>query len=454
MNIEKDVIGTSFLCDTLGRVTKFLRDDIGLSGRLKPGQPFTLALETESMSKGFKFFNEVKTQGTAFDWELCAVVDNQIQILYFAGYAGSAWVFIVGSKTRGGVIEFCDELMVINNEQATAVRTLMKEQISGTKDQTEQEKKYYEELTRLNNELESIQRQLEKKNIALGRANTQLEEQKKELERLNSELSATIDELERTRDELVQSEKMASLGRLVSGFAHEINTPIGIAVTASSSLSDAQQSIMGMLSQEEVDEDDLVSNLETIRDASELTLANLRRAAELLISFKRTSIDQTAETPRLFGVYEVIHDVVVSLNNKFKQTQIEIKITCPSDLSIYGYPGSISQILTNFMMNSLIYGFEDGSLPGEIVMSAGQENDNLCLEYADSGKGMDEETLKNLFEPFFTTRRARGGTGLGMYICYNIITSRLKGTIECESEPGQGTRFHIRFPVEKLGGER
>lgn len=448
--LDGNAIGVCFLCDMHGRLTEVLRDDIGLSDRLKAGQPFAFAFQTDNVQKSLSFFSEIKTNGTAFDWELCANLREGCEVLHFSGYAGGDDIFIVGARTRSGVLEFCDELMKINNEQANTVRMLMKEQITASQGQTEKEKKYYNELTRLNSELESTQRQLEKKNLELENANQQLETQKTELERLNSELSATIGELERTRDELVQSEKMASLGRLVSGFAHEINTPIGISVTASSSLYEAQQSITRMLSQEEVDEDDLVSNLETIRDASELTLSNLRRAADLVSSFKRTSIDQTAETPRLFGVQEVIQDLIISLNNKFRHTQIRITEECPDTLSIYSYPGAISQILTNFMMNSLIYGFDDGTLAGDIRIRAWQEENILHLSYSDTGKGMDEETVAKLFEPFFTTRRARGGTGLGLYICYNIVTSTLKGNIECESEPGKGTRFDITFPIEKL----
>ncbi len=448
--LEENISGVSLLCDMHGRLIEFLRDDIGLAGRLRPGQPFSMVFDTESIQKGFRFFSEVKSKGTAFDWELCVVVGGRCEVLHFAGYAGTGNIFIVGAKTRAGVLRFCDELMQINNDQANSVRSLMKEQISASREHSEREKQYYEELTRLNNELESTQRQLEKKNIELGRANDILERQKKELERLNGDLSETIAELERTRDQLIQSEKMASLGRLVSGFAHEINTPIGIAITASSSLYDAQQDINRMLSHEEVDEEELISNLETVREASELTLSNLRRAADLVSSFKRTSIDQTAETPRLFGICEVIHDVILSLGNKFKPTRIEIGADCPDEVNIFGYPGSVSQILTNFMMNSLIYAFEDGTLPGQIFIHARSENHRVFLDYEDTGKGMDETVLKNLFEPFFTTRRARGGTGLGMYICYNIVKDRLKGTIDCESSPGQGTRFHITFPFEKL----
>lgn len=435
-NYEEHAVGISFLCDMHGRISEFLHDDIGIRERLKPGQPFILCFDTENVQKAMKFFSEIKQKGTAFDWELCVSLNKRYEVLHFAGYAGTGNIFVVGARPRSGLICFCDELMKINNEQANAVRALMKEQIIASRDQTEKEKKYYEELTRLNNELESIQRQLEKKNA--------------ELERLNRELSLTIEELGRTREELIRSEKMASLGRLVSGFAHEINTPVGIAITASSSLYDAQQNIAQMLSREEVNEEELIEHLETIREASQLTLVNLRRAGDLVGSFKRTSIDQTAENPRLFGIYEAIDDVRLSLGNKFKRTDISVRIDCPRELSIFGYPGALSQILTNLMMNSLIHAFEDGKLPGQINIRAELKDNILHLEYADTGRGMDEEAVKKLFEPFFTTRRARGGTGLGMYICYNIVVSRLRGVIECESKPGEGTRFRIAFPVEKI----
>jgi signal transduction histidine kinase len=412
-----------------GRLIRLLRDDLDLSEKLKIGQPFTMVFETENIRKAFQFLAEVKSKGTAFDWELCVNLDKGCEVLHFAGYSQSEHIFVVGSRTRSGVIFFCDELMKISNEQAADVRMLMKEQIMSSRENSEKEKNYYEELTRLNNELEIAQRQLEKKNIELENAYRKLEE---------------------AQNHLIQSEKMASLGRLVSGFAHEINTPIGIAVTASSTLNDAQQNIRQMLSQEEVDEDELLSHLETIRETADLTLLNLKRAAELVSSFKRTSVDQSAETPRLFDMSEVIHDVILSLHSKFRTTKITFSTECSKPLNIFGYPGAVSQILANFMINSLIYGFDDGRLPGQISITASRKKDTICLDYEDNGQGMEPAIVAKIFEPFFTTRRARGGTGLGLYICYNIVTDRLKGTIDCESQIGRGTTFHICFPLEKF----
>ncbi len=119
-------------------------------------------------------------------------------------------------------------------------------------------------------------------------------------------------------------------------------------------------------------------------------------------------------------------------------------------MNIYGYPGIVSQLLNNLLMNSLIHGFDDGTQPGKIIINVQPENNTILITYKDTGKGMDNATAEKLFEPFYTTKRARGGTGLGMYICYNLVTTRLNGTISCESTPGDGSVFNIKFPIETL----
>jgi len=254
--------------------------------------------------------------------------------------------------------------------------------------------------------------------------------------------------LHRLHHELVQSEKMASLGRLVAGFAHEINTPIGVAVSAASTLQDNADAITQLLEHEEVDEDDLVSVLESIKEAANLTLSNLRRASNLVRSFKRTAIDQTQDEIRRFEVGATIFDVITMLHNQFKQTGIKIQVECPDDLSIDSVPGTLEQILTNLMMNSLIHGFEEGQKAGRILITATLTGENLHLEYSDTGKGIAPENLEKIFEPFFTTHRAHGGTGLGLYICYNLVTTQLHGHITCESSPGKGVLFVIDYPVQ------
>jgi predicted ATPase/signal transduction histidine kinase/tRNA A-37 threonylcarbamoyl transferase component Bud32 len=265
-----------------------------------------------------------------------------------------------------------------------------------------------------------------------------------------AELNAKVEELTQTRHELVQSEKMASLGRMVAGFAHEINTPIGVAVGASSTLQGYTGDINRLLEQEEVDEEELVSILESIEEASELTLSNLKRAANLINSFKRTAVDQSSETMRIFSVPELIQDIINNLQGKLKHTSIKIQVDCPQELKIYSLPGALEQILTNFIINSLYHGFEGGQLGGEINIQANEQDTHFYLTYTDTGKGITPEIKEKIFEPFFTTQRAHGGSGLGLYICYNIITSQLHGHITCDSEPGQGVKFTVDYPLHPL----
>lgn len=312
-----------------------------------------------------------------------------------------------------------------------------------------------DELGLLAASFNSMVRQLRESFAALAIKNQEINKLNENLEarviRRTAELNAKIEELVQTRNELLQSEKMASLGRLVAGFAHEINTPIGVAVGAASTLLEVARTVVKLIEQEEVDAEELISALESVEEAAELTLSNLRRAIRLVGSFKRTAVDQSSEVARLFSICETIEDVNNSLHNKFKKSAIKISINCPDSLVLFGVPGVLDQILTNLMMNSFIHGFDEGALGGSITMSAQLQGSNLHLEYADTGKGMDQETAEKIFEPFFTTRRGRGGSGLGMYICYNLVTSQLHGTISCVSAPREGTRFLIDYPIQTSG---
>jgi PAS domain S-box-containing protein len=258
------------------------------------------------------------------------------------------------------------------------------------------------------------------------------------------ELHSKVVELEQARDHLVANEKMASLGRLVAGFAHEINTPIGIAVGAASQLQDAANEIKQMLAFEEVDEDELEEVLGIIAEGTGLTLTNLRRAADLVQRFKRSSVDRTSEELRHFCVRELIEDVLVSLHNTLKKTKVKVTVECPKELRIISVPGLIEQVLVNLIQNSLIHGFDNGALRGEIHIFC-RSQDTFHMEYQDNGKGMSSETLEHLFEPFYTTKRG-SGSGLGMYISYNLV-QRHHGILYCESELGQGVWFALNLPL-------
>lgn len=301
------------------------------------------------------------------------------------------------------------------------------------------------ELERLNTDLQQANQAAKAANQALNQTLATLDA--KVIER-TAQLNAKVEELTQTRHELLQSEKMASLGRLVAGFAHELNTPIGVAVSGASLLQEKTHLVNKLIEQEEVDEDELISALDGINQMAELTLSNLRRASGLVGSFKRTAIDQSSDDIRQFQVKRAIEDVINTLHNQFKKTAIDIQVDCPNDLAIYSFPGALDQILTNLMMNSLIHGFEDGKKAGHIRIEVQWLENQLHLIYSDTGKGIPPENLSNIFEPFFTTHRAHGGSGLGLYICYNLITNQFNGQMTCESTVDQGTTFHIDFPIE------
>jgi signal transduction histidine kinase len=438
--LKAKVTGVSLLCDMHGTVLQLLCDEIGLADKFLLGQRFATAFDLASMEKVTNFLAELKLRGVTLDWALCLMIAERPLLLHFSGGVNGDTLFIMGTRTPGTSNDFFEELMKINNEQANKLREVIKQVQTSRQLVENRDSQVYEELMQVNNELANTKRELTKKNF-------QLDQQRKQLEHLNQELSSTIAGLHHTRDELTQSEKMASLGRLVSGFAHELNTPIGIAVGSASALQEQAHKVKWLLEQEEVNVDDLISSINSIDQGFDLTLSNLERAGNLINSFKRTAIDQTVSEATFFNVSEVIQDTLNTLRNQFKKTAINLHVSCPNDLTVVSFAGALEQILTNLLMNSLIHGFDEGKQAGEIHMQVELQGDRLQLCYTDNGRGIAAEHLEKIFEPFFTTHRSHGGTGLGAYICYNLITVQLKGSIHCESTLGNGVTFHINYPV-------
>lgn len=260
--------------------------------------------------------------------------------------------------------------------------------------------------------------------------------------------------LDAVRGDLIESEKMASLGRMVAGFAHELNTPIGVALGAASQSQDLVVELGRLIDQPEVSEEDLRQRLQMLDEGAGLMLGNLHRAAGMVQSFKRTAVDQSSEAEREFDLGEVIDDVLKTLKNLFKNTQIGIAVDCPPDLQLFGLAGALQQLLTNLLQNSHPHAFFNGSAAGTILIRCVPvEQGRVRIEFSDDGAGMDAATLNRVFEPFFTTRRGSGGSGLGLYIAYNMTTQGLGGSIACSSQPGQGTKFVIEFPRRSAARE-
>jgi signal transduction histidine kinase len=277
-----------------------------------------------------------------------------------------------------------------------------------------------------------------------------LEDERDQRKQTADELAFKVDELSRARDHLVQTEKHASLGRMVAGFAHEINTPVGIALSAISQNEETIKQIRSMLAQEEVSEEDFIAHLDTLDQADKLSVSNLKRAAQLVRSFKRTSVDQSSDQARKFNMLELIQDVLATAHSEFKRTKIKVNVDCSPDIVITGVPGLLEQLFTNLLFNSLQHAFDHGKMAGQInIAVALQGKDSIALHYTDDGAGMSAEVIDKACEPFFTTARGTGGTGLGLYVCYNIVTAQLAGTIVIKSTLGQGSSFDILFPIKK-----
>lgn len=254
-------------------------------------------------------------------------------------------------------------------------------------------------------------------------------------------------ELQATMKELLDRERLASLGSLVAGIAHEINTPIGVAVTAGSYMEKVNDLTFKKLHEGKLFKKDLVDYMKNMEESSEIINTNLLRASELIRSFKEISVNQSIETLTEFMVQDYIKDVMLALKHEYKNTLHEFIVDCDAALEIRSYPGAFSQILTNLIMNSLTHGF-DGVEKGHMKISAMKVDATLILEYEDDGVGISKDNLTRIFDPFFTTNRKKGGSGLGLNIVYNIVTGKLDGKISCESQLDVGTKFIIRIPLE------
>jgi signal transduction histidine kinase len=192
-------------------------------------------------------------------------------------------------------------------------------------------------------------------------------------------------------------------------------------------------------------EDSLEAFFDIVDQSLRIMTTNTQRAAALVRSFKQVAVDQSSDDIRGFNLGTYLNEVLLSLQPKLKGRPIEVAIDCPRDLLLESFPGAVSQIVTNMVVNSLMHGFERDQ-PGHITIHAAPDGDDVVFEYGDDGAGMDAGTLAKLFDPFFTTKRGSGGSGLGGHILYNLATGVLGGTLRVESSPGEGLRYHLRFP--------
>jgi len=292
---------------------------------------------------------------------------------------------------------------------------------------------------------------LEESRAEITRLNEGLElrvaERTQELSEVNKTLANTIDDLKQTQQSLIQAEKLAGLGSLVAGVAHELNTPLGNALTMATTLDDRTRDFM-VEAEKGMKRSTLDNYIELVRSSSPLITRNLLRASELITSFKHVAVDQASSQRRSFDLKDCVDEIVLTLQPQFKRTTHHIETDVPAGIEFDSYPGPLGQVITNLTLNALIHGFVD--IPEGIVniKAVNLDPEKIIFTVSDNGRGISEKNLPKIFDPFFTTRLGEGGSGLGLNIVYSIVTGILGGSIEVKSKVEHGTTFSLVIPIK------
>ena len=266
------------------------------------------------------------------------------------------------------------------------------------------------------------------------------------IEQQNSQLEMTMVQLKDTQKELVQKEKMASLGNLMAGVAHEINTPLGVCVTGITNLSHIHKEIEVLFQKDQLNAQGLTNFLEDVGDNCKIIESNCLRAAELINSFKKMAVDQSSSDVRSLDVRQYIVEVLHSLKPMFKALPHEVNIECEGIVVIDSVAGALAQVFTNLIQNTLTHAFQ-ANKKGNITISIRKVGEEAEIIYRDDGLGMNKEQLKHLFEPFYTTKRNQGGSGLGAHLIYNLVTTTLQGKVSVKSKVNQGVVYTLLLPL-------
>jgi len=297
--------------------------------------------------------------------------------------------------------------------------------------------KLYTSFNSLFNSIESHQNELEKLTLDLeNRVVVRTEE-----------LTESLETLKKAQTQLVESEKMASLGSLVSGVAHEVNTPLGNAVTGSTIIKQESKELLESMKNGTMKKSTLEESLNHINETARLLFKSVNSAASLIRSFKKISVDQSIEEKRNFDIVEYTHEVVKTFSNQLKRGPISVVVDAPKTLLVNSYPGAFAQLLNNFIQNAIVHAFEVKKEDAQIIIEMRVRKKELEFIFKDNGCGMNDNMKHKAFDPFVTTKRNAGGTGLGLNIAYNIVTQKLKGTLLLETEVGKGTSFIVHIPV-------
>ena len=278
------------------------------------------------------------------------------------------------------------------------------------------------------------------------RAEAALQASERELRGARDAAEAALRHLQETQNFLIEAEKLAALGRLVAGVAHEINSPVGTSLTVASSLERKTAVIADELAHGSLKRSALNEFLENSHAASSQLVANLNHAAEMIQSFKQVATDRNYSNQRVFDLGDLTEQVIRSLRPGLTDQRVALRVDCQSGLTMNSYPGPYGQVLTNLFLNSVTHAFADGTQGTVSVKVRAAGDENVEIVFSDTGCGMSRDVRRKAFDPFFTTRRDHGCIGLGLHIVHTIVTSGLGGRVNLESEPGAGTEIRIMLP--------
>jgi ligand-binding sensor domain-containing protein/signal transduction histidine kinase len=277
--------------------------------------------------------------------------------------------------------------------------------------------------------------------------------QKRKLEKQNKlleqEVNSRSNQLFNVHKQLVESEKNSSLSSLVTGVAHEINTPVGVSLTASTMLVDSTKLLLTQYQNNTIKKSEFETTLNNLHDCAEMIVGNLSRASNLVNSFKELSIDQSSGQKRKFNLNHYLEEIFIGLRARLNENNIAVEIICSDNIEILSYPGAYTEIVTQLTINALNHAFE-GVDKGKVVVSVELVDDKINMVYKDNGKGIPKNVKNRIFEPFFTTKRGEGAKGLGLQVVANIVTIRLGGIIHCHSTENEGTSFEMQFAASPI----
>ncbi len=374
----------------------------------------------------------------AFQAALSSIVAQLFSMLLLASLLGAVVHRLINRRVLSMAAEVNDRLQTQNYEPLSIRQSQAGDEIDTLIDA------FNSLSAQMNNELQ--QRTLAQQQLKT--VNSELEdrviERTENLQKTVDELNHTLSELHSTQSKLIEAEKLSSLGGMVAGIAHEINTPLGLCITIHSYIDDNYKELRERFDSGNIRKQDFVEFTAMMDESLGILDKNLQRAAHLIKSFKQVSEDQTGEHIRDFSLHDYLHEVMETLSPRFKQTQHQVNIDCSSSLRLQTLPGAISQVITNLVMNSLLHGFEHRN-DGRIDIICAEERGNVVICYRDDGCGLSDEAKQKIFDPFYTTKRGQGGTGLGMHLVYNIVKQRLQGDITLDDSE-QGTAFRLIIP--------